>query len=102
MTDAERRKIFKDKCAKLKKKGVKVKLVTSKVLEDYAGMNHHAAKDMHFPKSKCPKNTILIRRDLMPKAKIQTLDHELYEIDVMSKNGNQYFPAHKKAMDKIG
>ena len=96
------RQLFKRDCDKLKGKGYNVKLVTSKVLDDYAGMNHHAAKDMHFPLSKCRKHEILIRRDLPPKTKRKTLKHEVFEIDVMKKNGNKYIPAHKKAMRRVG
>ena len=91
---------FKKECAKLKKKGVKVKLVTSRVLDDYAGMNPRAAKDMHF--NGCPKDAILIRRDLSLRDKDQTLRHEVFEQNEMKRNGGKYYPAHKKAMRKIG
>lgn len=94
------RKLFQNDCLNLKKKGVRVKVVTSKVLDDYAGMNHRAAKDMHFPN--CPKNVILIRRDLPAKDKRQVLRHEIFEESAMKRNGNRYIPAHRKAMDRIG
>ena len=81
------------------KKGYKVKQVGSKVLIDYAGMNHYAAKSMGF--KGCKPKEILIHKGLTAKTKDETLRHELCEIDKMKK-GDSYWQAHKHAMKKVG
>jgi hypothetical protein len=100
MSAYRERKLFKQDCAAVKKHGRKVRLVTSKTLQDYAGMNPLAAKDMHF--KGCGKDEYLIRRDLSPTAKRQTLQHEIMEEKKMKKNGCKYMPAHISTMKKIG
>ena len=80
--------------AKLHQKGYQVKLVDSRSLRDYAGMNPEAAKD--FGKSFEP-NTYEIDGGLNWEKKYTTLVHEINEHQSM-KNGDPYWKAHCKAL----
>ena len=75
--------------------GLRVKLVPSSVLKDYAGMNYEAAKKIGFPMK---KKEILISRDLSDKARYHTLRHELIERDLMINKKVKYWPAHVRAL----
>lgn len=75
---------------------VKVKLVSHKILKDYAGMNYYAAKTLHFhpfPK----KDEIFVDRDMKKKDIKETVRHEKLERKLMGK-GCTYWNAHKKAL----
>lgn len=74
---------------------MKIKFVTGRILKDFAGMNHLAAKELHF--KGCPKDTILIDKNMSRKDKIETVKHEMHELKLMKK-GMHYFPAHKRAL----
>jgi hypothetical protein len=77
-----------------KKRGLKVKLVDSRRLKDYAGMNDLIAKKLGF---KCPPKTIMADKHMsMPKQR-QTLRHEIIERGHMA-NGMPYWKAHKIAL----
>lgn len=75
---------------------MKIRFVTKRILKDYAGMNHYAAKEMHF-KPVPPKNTIFVDKNMSRKDKVETVKHEIAECNLMKK-GMHYFPAHKKAL----
>jgi hypothetical protein len=77
-----------------KKRGLKVKLVDSRRLKDYAGMNDLIAKKMGF---KCPPRTIMADRDMSIPKQRQTLRHEIIERGHMAK-GMPYWKAHKIAL----
>lgn len=76
--------------------GFKVKPVGNKVLKDYAGMNHYAAKQLGF-KPVPPKNVILIDKTYKGSKKEALLKHEAEEAHLMS-HGKTYFAAHKMAL----
>lgn len=77
-------------------KGIKVTMVSSKVLGDFAGMNNFASKQLHFhPRPK--KNEVFIDRDMSKTDKAKTLLHEMTEMDLM-RQGHPYWSAHKEAL----
>jgi hypothetical protein len=81
-----------------KQNKVKVKLVGSRKLADYAGMNDEAAKKLGY--RKLPNKTILIDRNLSVKTKKRTLKHELIEMNLMEKKHMPYWVAHKIALKR--
>jgi hypothetical protein len=74
--------------------GYTVKYVDT--LKDYAGMNFYAAEKFGFPFPYSP-TTILISQYLPIKDKFETLNHEIDEIQHMSK-GMCYWKSHVKAL----
>ena len=77
-----------------KEAGVTVKLVSSGILLDYAGMNSEAAEEIGF---KMPCDTIYIKKSLSWKSRYHTLNHEMVEMGCME-GGRRYWPAHRKAL----
>lgn len=75
----------------------KIKEVPSSKLKDYAGMNHYAAKDMHW-KPCPPKNEIWVDRNMSEYKKEQTAKHELLESHYMGDHNMEYGPAHKLSL----
>lgn len=75
--------------------GVEVKLVSSKTLLDYAGMNSSVAERIGF---EIPDDTIYIKKSLSWKERYHTLNHEMVEMGLMG-GGKKYWPAHKKALE---
>jgi len=75
---------------------IKVKLVDSRKLLDYLGMNDEAAKKLGY--RKLPNKTILIDKNLSVKTKKRTLKHELVEMNLMEKRHMPYWKAHAKAL----
>ena len=78
--------------------GLKVKLVPSEKLLDYAGMNDKAASKFGF---EMPKQSIYIDRGLCWQGRSETLKHELDEREGM-RRGAGYWKAHKKALKNEG
>ena len=90
---------FRNKFLNLKRaaeqKGYTVRLVPSKKLGDFAGMNPEAAERMGYPE---PKDTFDIDAGMSWELKFRTLVHELREYGKMKK-GASYWKAHKYASD---
>ena len=73
-----------------------VKTVPTKILHDYAAMNHEAGNILGF--HPLPnKNEILIADDIHGKEKKKTIVHEVTEVLLMRK-GLSYWEAHIKAL----
>lgn len=77
-----------------KNNNIKVELVESKQLRDYAGMNWLAAKSLGYP---IPENTIWIDKSLNRIVARNTLRHELEESKLME-GGKTYWEAHQTAL----
>ena len=78
--------------------GLRVKLVPSNSLLDYAGMNDKAASKFGF---EMPTRTIYIDKGLCWQGRSETLKHELDERADMAK-GFPYWKAHRKALKNEG
>lgn len=78
--------------------GLKVELVSRKVLLDFGGMNPAIGKDWGFPGD---NDTFYILRSDPVETKCETLRHEIEEY-VRRKNGEKYWPAHKQCLKNEG
>ena len=87
---------FEQLRSRLRARKVKVRLVPSRQLRDFAGMNDEAARKFGFRKLK--DKTILIDKNLSAKTKVRTLRHEVIEMDLMEKKKYPYWKAHKIAL----
>lgn len=87
---------FEELVALANRQGFRVEFVPDKVTYDFVGMNPEAASDIGFS---CPKDTIQIDNNLNWKERYHTLKHELIELNVMSKTGCKYGPAHVFALE---
>lgn len=74
----------------------KIRYVGDRILKDYAGMNHFAGKAMGFQPLP-ERDTILIDKDMKRKVQLETIKHEVAEVDKM-KQGHNYWEAHKHAL----
>lgn len=75
-----------------------IKFVSPNTLKDYAGMNFWARKSFGFNR-KMGKNDIWIDRNLSHRDKIETINHEIIEAELMRK-GKDYFDSHLIALRK--
>lgn len=65
---------------------------------DYDGMNYYAALELKFDRPILP-NEILVKETLNFTAKIQTIIHELVEVEIMRKLKINYWKAHRHAFN---
>lgn len=72
-----------------------IKKVTPNIIKGYYGMNPEASKELGV---RCPKNTILIDKNLKGRMLTRTIQHEKVESYLMREKGMNYNKAHKIAM----
>lgn len=75
----------------------KIIFVPSNIIAGYDGMNYYAAQELGFDYS-FDKDQILVNKELSFLFKIQTIIHEITEINYM-KQGVHYWRAHKHAYE---
>ena len=76
--------------------GIRISLVNTSRLHDYAAMNPAAAKPMGF--KKIGHNEILIDKNMNERKKLTSARHELIEFHLMRDLGLNYMQAHRIAL----